>query len=126
MDGSKLNRRIQIQQQTTSQDVTGAPVQAWTPVYFGVPSTFDGNTCWANVDVHRGQLVYETAEFVSKTTHQITMRWTSQAVIEPNMRILYVEPGTGVTHLYNIEALMNKDQANIWLVALCYELNGAE
>jgi SPP1 family predicted phage head-tail adaptor len=111
-----LSRRIQIQSQSSTQDAMGAPAQTWNAVY----------TCWANVDVQRSQLLYSTAEFVSKTTHRITFRWTSSVVIEPQMRIVYTEPTTGVAHTYNIEGLLNENQANVYLVALCYELNGAE
>ena len=112
----ELNRRIQIQQQTNTQDAFGAPAQTWTTVY----------TCWANIDVQRSQLVYATEEFVSKTTHRITFRWTFSVIIVPNMRIVYTEPATGVTHIYNIEGLMNESQGNVMLIALCYELNGSE
>jgi SPP1 family predicted phage head-tail adaptor len=112
----ELNRRIVIQQQTTAQAADGSELQVWTPFY----------TCWANVDVQRSQLINATSEFVSKVTHRITMRWTSSVVIQPNMRIVYVEPTTGVTHTYNIEALLNEAQGNVSLVALCYELNAVE
>lgn len=116
MDAGQLNRRIQIQQQSSVQDECGAPLATWKTIY----------TCWANVDVQRSQLQYETAEFIAKTTHRITFRWTKSVVIQPNMRIVYTEPSTGVTHTYNIEGLLNQNQGNVWLTALCYELNGSE
>jgi SPP1 family predicted phage head-tail adaptor len=116
MTSGKLNRRIQIQQRSTMQDSMGAFLRQWATVY----------TCWANIDVQRSQLQYETSEFISRTTHRITLRWTSSVVIAPNMRIAYTEPATGVTHTYNIEGLLNRDQGNVWLTALCYELNGDE
>jgi SPP1 family predicted phage head-tail adaptor len=112
----ELNRRIVIQQQTAAQASDGSLLQTWNTVY----------SCWANVDVQRSQLINATAEFVSKVTHRITMRWTDSVVIQPNMRIVYTEPSTGVVHTYNIEALLNDAQGNVSLVALCYELNAAE
>ena len=116
MNAGKLNRRVQIQQQTSTQDDFGQPLTQWTTVY----------TAWASVDVQNSQLIYSTAEFVSKVTHRITMRWTRSIIIQPNMRIVYTEPATQVMHTYNIEALLNTKQANVELVALCYELDGAE
>jgi SPP1 family predicted phage head-tail adaptor len=116
MQAGNLNRRIVVQAQTTSQDAVGQPLQTWSTVY----------SCWASVDVQNSQLIYATSEFVSKVTHRITMRWTSSVVIQPNMRILYTEATTGVVHTYEIQALLNTKQANRELVAMAYELNGAE
>jgi len=116
MNIGKLNKRVQIQTQTTSQDSFGQPQQTWTTVY----------TAWAGIDIQASQLLYATAEFVSKVTHRITLRWTSSVVIAANQRIVYTEPTTGVVHTYEIEALLNTKQANRELVLLCYELNGEE
>jgi SPP1 family predicted phage head-tail adaptor len=116
MQSGKLNRRIEVQQQTTTQDDFGQQQQTWTTVY----------VCWASIDVQQSQLIYSTAEFVSKVTHRITLRWTFSTVIEPKMRVVYTEPTTKVTHTYNIEALLNTNQRNRELVCLCYELDGSE
>jgi SPP1 family predicted phage head-tail adaptor len=116
MTTPNLNRRISIQSQTTTQDAFGQEQQTWTTVY----------SCWAEIDVQQSQLIYNTAEFVSKVTHRIAIRWTSSQTFAPNMRIQFVESYTNVTHTYNIEAILNPKQANFWLTFLCYELNGAE
>lgn len=116
MDIGSLNRRIEIQQQTTAQDASGQQQQTWTAVY----------AAWASISVQNSQLLYQTAEFVSKVTHRITLRWTSSIVIQPNMRVVYTEPVTGVVHTYNVEALLNTDQRNRILVILAYELNANE
>ena len=116
MQSGQLNRRIQIQSQSTSQDAYGQPVSTWTTAY----------TCWASIDVQNSQLVYATAEFIGKITHRISFRWTSSQVFKPNMRIVYTDASTGVVHTYNIEALLNVEQKNVEIIALCYELAGAE
>lgn len=116
MNAGKLNRRIQIQQQTTAQDDFGQPQQIWTMVY----------SCWAGISVVKGQLEYQTAEFVSKATHKITIRWTRSVVILPNMRVVFTEPAVGVVHTYNVEGLLNDGQSNVELVILAYELNANE
>jgi SPP1 family predicted phage head-tail adaptor len=111
-----LNRRVQIQQQTTSQDSFGQEQQTWTPIY----------VCWASIDIQNSQLLYSTAEFVEKVTYRITFRWTNSIVIQPGMRIVYTEATTKVTHTYLIEALLNTKAGNRELVAMCYELDGSE
>jgi SPP1 family predicted phage head-tail adaptor len=116
MQAGKLNRRIQVQSQTTAQDDFGQEQQTWTTQY----------TCWASIDIQASQLIYSTAEFMSKVTHRITMRWTSSTVIQPNMRIVYTEATTGVVHTYEIQALLNDKQSNRQLIAMCYELAAQE
>ena len=118
MDAGKLNRRIQIQAQTPGeQDAFGQPTAAsWATIY----------TCWANIAIQTSQLIYATAEFVSKETHRITIRWTSSVIVSPNMRILYTENTTGVTKTMEIQSVLNPDQRNEWMILLAYELNAQE
>jgi SPP1 family predicted phage head-tail adaptor len=115
----KLNRRIQIQAQSATNDLDAfqQPTTAsWQTVY----------TCWANIDVQRSQLVYSTAEFVSNTTFRITLRWTSSVIFSAQQRVLYTEPTTGVVHTYEIKGVMNDNQANKQIILLCYEISGQE
>jgi SPP1 family predicted phage head-tail adaptor len=116
MLSGKLNRRIQIQSQTTTQDSFGQELQTWTTVY----------TAWASIDIQASQLLYSTAEFMSKVTHRITCRWTSSVVVAANQRIVYTEATTGVVHTYEIQAALNTKQRNRELILMCYELDGAE
>jgi SPP1 family predicted phage head-tail adaptor len=109
-----FNRRIAIQTQTQSQDAVGQPHSTWTTQY----------TCWASIDIQQSQLLYSTAEFVGKVTYRITIRWTSSFVVKPNMRLVYTEQTTGVTHTYNVEAVINPQAGNVWVTILCYELDG--
>jgi SPP1 family predicted phage head-tail adaptor len=116
MQSGKLNRRIQIQSQSTAQDAAGGEVQTWNTVY----------SCWASIDIQGSQLVYSTAEFMSKTTYRITLRWTFSVIVSANQRVVYTEPTTGVTHIYTIEAVVNDKAANKQIMLLCYELQGQE
>jgi SPP1 family predicted phage head-tail adaptor len=118
MDTGSLNRRIQIQSQTPGDlDAFQQPTAAsWSTVY----------TCWASIDVQQSQLLYSTAEFMSKVTHRITMRWTSSVVISAKQRVIYTEATTGVIHTYEIQAVLNDKQANRQLVLMCYELEASE
>lgn len=116
MIAGRLNRRISIQTQTTAQDAAGQPLSTWNTAY----------QCWAGVDIQASQLLYSTAEFVSKVTLRITTRWTSSFTFSPNQRIIYQEVTTGITHVYNIEAVLNDKQKNRQLVLMCYELGATE
>lgn len=111
-----LNRRISFLKQTTTQDSFGQQQATWSSVY----------TCWASIDIQQSQLIYATAEFVSKVTHRITFRWTSSVIFTPDLRIQYTEPTTGILHTYEIEALLNTNEGNRELVALAYEVNSAQ
>ena len=116
MQSGKLNRRITIQTQTPSQDAAGQELQSWTTSY----------CCWASIDIQASQLLYSTAEFISKVTHRITIRWTSSVIIAASQRVVYTEPTTGVVHTYEIQAVLNDRQANRELILMAYELNGVE
>jgi SPP1 family predicted phage head-tail adaptor len=112
----KLNRRIQIQTQSTAPDSFGQPQQTWTTAY----------TCWASIDIQGSQLVYSTAEFIDKVTHRITCRWTSSFNFAANQRIVYTEQTTGIVHTYEIQAVLNDKQRNRTLILMAYELEASE
>lgn len=116
LTSDSLNRRIQIQSPSPTQDSYGQPINSWTPIY----------RCWAEIDIQGSSLLFEPSRFVEKVLYRITMRWTSSVVIKPNMRIVYTEATTGVVHTYEIEALLNTKTRNRELVVMCYELDGVE
>lgn len=119
MQSGKLNRRIQIQAQSTTSDLDAfsQPTPAsWQTVY----------SCWANIDVQRSQLIYSTAEFISENTYRITLRWTSSVIFSAQQRVIYTEPTTGVVHTYEIKGVMNDNQANKQITLLAYEISGQE
>ncbi len=116
MNAGKLNRRIQIQTQSTERDAAGGPIQSWNTTY----------SCWASIDIQNSALLYETAEFMTKVTYRITLRWTSSVIISAKQRIVYTEPTTGVVHTYEIIAPLNTKAGNRELVLLCYELEVQE
>lgn len=118
IDVGKLSRKIQIQQETPGeQDALGQPLpSSWRTV----------RTCWADIDIQNSQLVNETEAFISRVTHRITVRMCKSPVITPTMRVVYVDPYAGLTHTYQIEAVLNPRQENFVLLLLCYELNEGE
>ena len=118
MQAGKLNRRVQIQSQGTSElDAFQQPLPAdWNTVY----------ECWASIDIQASQLLYSTAEFMSKVAYRITMRWTSSVVFSAKQRVIYKEPTTGIVHTYEIQAVLNDKQANRQLILMAYELEAKE
>jgi SPP1 family predicted phage head-tail adaptor len=116
MNPGLLNRRISLQTQSTSQDTFGSPIQVWTNVY----------QCWANINPKSGKQTYSTAEFVSKNTLDIIVRWAASFTFQPNQRVVYTENSSGVIHTYNIETVSNPDQANRTVTLSVYELDGQE
>lgn len=116
VEAAQLNRRILIQQQSSTPDAVGQPLLTWTTVY----------TCWAGIDALSAQLLYQTDSFISRATSLITIRYTSSQVFNNAHQIVYVEPATAVTHTYQIKAILNKQQRNRRLAFLCYEVNPDE
>jgi SPP1 family predicted phage head-tail adaptor len=109
IEAGKLNRRIQIQAQSTEQDAAGQPL-GWTTVY----------SCWAAIDVVNSQLTYETAEFVSNVTHKITVRDPRSVSISAANRVVYG------AHTYEVKAVLNPGQRNEELQLICYEIGASE
>jgi SPP1 family predicted phage head-tail adaptor len=108
-----LNRRISLQCQSIAQDDFGQPLTTWTTYL----------TTWANMDIQNSQLKFATAEFVSKVTYRITIRYP-YVPVAAKYRIVYCD--TMGEHVYEINAVLNTKQANKELVLLAYELEGVQ
>lgn len=116
MDVGALNRRIQIQQQSSTRDGFGQPLLTWTTAY----------TAWASIDVLNAQLLNDTTGFISSATIRIVIRYTNSLVFNVGDQIIYTEATTGVVHTYQVKAVINKEQRNRQIMFLCYELNAQE
>ena len=115
MQAGQLNRRVQVQQQSTTQDAFGQPQQTWATVA----------TVWASIDIQRGALLYETSEFISQVVYRITMRYSPSLVLKPNMRLVYVDTASNVTHTYEIQPVWDDNAAHRQISVLAHEINGA-
>lgn len=115
MEAGKLNRRISILQQSSSQDSFGQPITTWT-------SLLD---TWGSINVMKTQLLYSTAEFVSKASYTIAIRWTP-VLIQARNRVSYTDPATGTTHIYEIQEVLNDRQQNRQINLVVYELDGSQ
>jgi SPP1 family predicted phage head-tail adaptor len=109
-----MNRRIELQCQSASQDDFGQPLTVWTTYL---------NT-WASIDAQNSQLKWATSEFISKATYRICIRWTPNVAISAKHRIIYKD--VFGRHVYEIQSIVNTKAANTELVLLCYELDGEQ
>jgi len=113
LNSGKLNRRISLQSQSEAQDDFGQPLTTWTTYL----------QTWANIDIQNSQLKFATAEFVSKVTYRITIRYP-RVPVAANDRIVYTD--TMGQHIYEIQACLNTKAANKELVLMAYELDGVQ
>jgi SPP1 family predicted phage head-tail adaptor len=119
MQVGKLNRRIKIQAQSTTSELDAfqqPTPAAWNTVY----------SCWAAINDRGSRLVSSAIVMMSNVTHAITIRYTSSVVFTSKQRVIYIEPTTGVTHTYNIEAVLNTKAGDREIVLMVYELSESE
>lgn len=101
---------VQFQSQSAAQDSFGQPAETWATYY----------TARCKIEVLRGQLLYQTAEFINKNTYQITLRYPLSATISIADRAVF----NGQT--YVIQAVMNVEQEDRELRLLAYVQNDTE
>ena len=102
----KLDRRVTIQSQTTTQDAAGQPTNVWTDVW----------ACWAGIQVVIGKEVYDAGGYISEVTHTVTIRYPSVAITSA-MRVLYKNKK------FTIKTVSDFDEGRKQLNLLCRELN---
>ena len=115
MQAGTLNRRIQIQSQSTTVELDAfqQPTAAsWNTVY----------SCRAAINDRGSRLVSSAIAMMSNVTHAITIRYTSSVVFASKQRVLYTEPTTGVLHTYEIAAVLNTKAGNREIVLMVFEL----
>jgi SPP1 family predicted phage head-tail adaptor len=101
-----LNRKVTIVTQSSAHDSYGQPIEAWTPVL---------NHIWAGISSPTGKQIYAAKGFVEVLSHVITIRYTRTPIL-PNMHVIYG------TRKFIVNAIMNRDEANVELQLLCLEL----
>lgn len=99
-----LNRRITVEQQSTTQDGSGQDVSSWTLAL----------SCWASIRVATSKDVYAAAGFVSQISHVVTIRYTPTPITSA-MRVCYQG-----RHL-SIQAVSDPDESRVMLQLLCLE-----
>lgn len=85
MDAGKLDRRVRLEQYTTTQAPNGEPTKAWTTLA----------TVWAEKIEANGQERFSSQQFIGKVARSFRFRWsnaTSQVTVKS--RLVF----DGVTH----------------------------
>lgn len=104
MNPGKLNRKITIQQQSSSKSTRGSQVETWTALL----ATNGGIETLTGKEFKQGNA--EQAE----VTHKFRMRYYS--TVKPNMRVLYC------TRTFEIMYIINLNEQNKELHLFCKEL----
>ncbi len=114
MQAGELNRQINIQTQTSTQDAWGQPQNTWTTVY----------TCFASIDIQGGALLFEPSEFAENVLYRITVRYDPSFTILPSMRVVWIDGWKNITHTYVVKAIWNDKSDFRQITFLAHEING--
>lgn len=104
MRAGQLRDTITVQRLTTGQDDFGGIVEAWADLY----------TCRAAVRTLTGREFFSEALTLSEVTHRILIRKHDITVTD---RILFED------RIFNINAVLDKDQKGVSLEIMAKELN---
>jgi SPP1 family predicted phage head-tail adaptor len=96
---------------SATQDGYGEQVSAWTAIY----------TCHAHItQLARSILQFSEGQFVSKSTHRISIRYAPSLIINEGMRVV------GPDNTYLIEGLGNVEGANYQVDIFAYVVDAKE
>ena len=104
--GGKLNKRLCFQQLGGTPNA-GGELTTWTTYA----------TLWGSIDVLRGELLYNTGEFLAQSAYNIVIRYNPAVTISVADRIVC----EGTTFV--IQALLDKDFRHRELQIIAYVLN---
>ena len=100
---SDLNRRVLIQQRSTTKDSFGQQSTAWTDLL----------TCWAHIEPLSGRELVNAQAVNAEVTHTVTIRYRSN--VTASMRVLYQG------RIFNITAVIDPDTSHVWTSLNCSE-----
>lgn len=102
----KLRHKIDIVKPTNSQDDTGGTSLANNTIFAN---------CWASINALSGQEGFAASEFVSTSSHMVTIRY--RPGVTTAMQVWF----KGRT--FQIVAVLNPDEKTKTLILLCSEIN---
>jgi SPP1 family predicted phage head-tail adaptor len=91
-----LRKQVSIQSETKTPDNAGGYTLAWTTLA----------TVWANITPISGKEVFAAGHLEGHATHKVTIRWRSDLVLTPDMRLSYN------SRTFNIRAVLNRGEEN--------------
>lgn len=103
-----LNRRVTLQQRSTSQDSYGEPALTWTDLV----------TVWAAIEPLSGRELELAQKVASEVTHRMSLRYQSTLTDPKAVATLRARYHTRV---FDIHAVMNEEEANVLLHLLVSE-----
>jgi SPP1 family predicted phage head-tail adaptor len=99
----RLNKKIEIQQKTTTTNEFGEPENSW--------ETF--TNVWARINPISAKEYFSAQGFEHTVTHKITIRFIEG--VKPDMRIVYGN------RIFEITAVRNINESNRWIELLAKE-----
>lgn len=108
MRAGTLRRRVTIQEQVSTQDASGQPVDTWNPIA-------TNPTVWASVEDLSGKEALRDGAFTAQITTTVTMRYRSD--LKSGMRIV-----DGTRTLEIAAPPIDKDGRRRALEILCKEI----
>lgn len=107
----ELRHQVQIQQQSSTQTVSGALENAWTTVL----------TTMAKISTQTSREAWQAQQFTALVSHVILIRYPVSGIsIQGGMRVVF---GTKV---YKIQTVENPLEQNRILKLHCVEINGVQ
>ena len=107
MNVGSLRKRLTFSSKSGTPNSFGE-VTGYSPYY----------TCYGSVDIHKGQLLYNTGEFIGQNVYTISIRYTGTHTFNIADRIT-TEDGT----LFEIQAVLNPQMRNRVIQILAYTIN---
>lgn len=107
MQSGKLNRRVSILEQSSTQDESGQYVDTWKPIL----------STWASIRAATGKEVYAASGFTSQLSHVITLRYNPAVTIRSSHRVQYQD------RIFDIQEVSDRDEGRAQINLLCLERN---
>ena len=104
----KLRHRVTLQRPVITKDNIGQEIEEWQDVA----------TVWASVEPLSGKEYFSAKQVNSEVSAKITLRFLQG--ITPEVRVILDK------HTYNILAVINFGERNVYLQLLCSEKVGAQ
>lgn len=104
MQGGRLRHRIDIEQQTTTEDTFGATTDTWSL----------WTTLWASIEPLSGRELLAAQQVQADITHRVRFRYVSG--VTAKMRVVYG------SRIFNILSVANPEERNREIVLQCREL----
>lgn len=99
----KLNRRIEIQTFTRTQNSFGEESKSWST----------SATVWARIEPSKGKEYFDAQQVKGKTSYKVTIRKTD---ISTDDRLKYG------SKIFEIDAILDTDTDRRYLEIMCYEV----